>query len=164
MHRVIAGLAAAGVAGSTFWLALRTPARALCASPGQMSGGGANHWLVVTVNREPDRLTAGTGRLPAPITNVADQAEVRVQPAPGGRGTELGLRLIEPPPTGLAGAIARLLGTDPRQSLRSALRDAKSLIETGEVIQPGESGSSHPTATCRLFDMALRVAGGVGRL
>jgi hypothetical protein len=87
-----------------------------------------------------------------------------VAPAPGGRGTELGLRPVTPPQAGLPGLVARLRGSDPRQELRSALRDAKSLIETGEVIRPDEPPSTHPTATGKLLDLAISRAGGEGRL
>jgi hypothetical protein len=44
------------------------------------------------------------------------------------------------------------------------LRDAKSLIETGEVLRPDEPGSAHPTAAGKVLGFALRVSGGEGRL
>jgi hypothetical protein len=131
---------------------------------GRVSGHTASGWLRVTVNCPPERLAPGGGGLPEPITKLSGRAEVSVEPAPGGRGTELGLRPVTPPPAGLPGLVVRLRGSDPRQELRSALRDAKSLIETGEVIRPDEPPSTHPTATGKLLDLAISRAGGEGRL
>jgi hypothetical protein len=79
-------------------------------------------WLVVTVNAEPSRV-AGDPRLTEVLANLGAGVETRIVPAPGGRGTEVGVR---PAPTG---APARLTGTNPRQDVRRALRDVKSLIE-----------------------------------
>jgi hypothetical protein len=118
-----------------------------------------NRWLAVTVNCPPARLAD----LPAPLAGLTDIAEVRIRPAPGGRGTELAMRLFEQPPVGTAGAVARLSGDDPRQRVRVALRDAKSLIETGEVLKPDDS-TNHPTPAGRLFDISTRLAGKEGRL
>jgi uncharacterized membrane protein len=70
-----------------------------------------NRWLAVTVNCPAERLAD----LPAPVAELSDIAEVRVRPAPGGRGTELAMRLREQPPVGAAGLPARLSGNDPRQ-------------------------------------------------
>jgi hypothetical protein len=87
----------------------------------------ANRWLAVTVNAPVEAITQ-SGRLPEPLERLSDTVEVRVLPAPGGRGTELAARLREPG--------ARLAGKDPRQDVRLALREAKSLVETGEVLRP----------------------------
>jgi hypothetical protein len=73
------------------------------------------------------------------------------------------MRLREQPPVGAAGLPARLSGNDPRQRVRAALRDAKSLIETGEVVKPDDP-TIHPTPTGRLFDFAAALAGKEGRL
>jgi hypothetical protein len=150
--------AGAGV-GSLAWLASRTVTSVL----GRVTGGTGSGWLRVTVNCPPEQLAPG-GQLPAPIAKLSGRAEASVEPAPSGRGTELGLRPVIPAPAGLPGLLARLRGSDPRQELRSALRDAKSLIETGEVIRPDEPPSTHPTATGKLLDLALSRAGGEGRL
>lgn len=121
-----------------------------------------NRWLMVTVNCPPDRLRPDD--LPAPVARLRDKAEVTVRPAPGDRGTELGVRLHEPPPAGLAALVARLSGDDPRQELRSALRDAKSLIETGEVIKPAEPPTTRPTLLGKPLELAIRRSAGEGRL
>jgi hypothetical protein len=121
-----------------------------------------NRWLVVTINCPPGRLSPG--ELPAPVARLLDKAEVTVRPAPGDRGTELGLRPHGPPLAGLAALAARLSGDDPRQELRSALRDAKSLIETGEVIKPAEPPTTRRTLLGKPLELAIRRSGGEGRL
>ena len=132
--------------------------------------GAADRWLVVTIACPPERLTR-PGGLPEPIVRLQREAEVevRVQPAPGDRGAELGLRLSRPRaagvPAGIASEIAaRLGGTDPRQRLRSALRDAKSLIETGEVLRPDTPPTTRTTVTGKVMEVATKRAGGEGRL
>ncbi|HEU5161174.1 MAG TPA: hypothetical protein VFU43_29535 [Streptosporangiaceae bacterium] len=123
-----------------------------------------NRWLSVTIACPPERLSE-PGGLPEPITRLERDAEVRIQAAPGGRGTELGLRLredvYERQPIGIT---ARLSGADPRQRLRSALREAKSLIETGEVIQPDSPPTTRSTLTGKALELATKRAGGEGRL
>ncbi len=121
-----------------------------------------NRWLTVTVNCPPERFPAG-GELPGPVAQLSDIAEARVRPAPGGRGTELAMRPFSQPPVGAAGLPDRLSGNDPRQRVRAALRDAKSLIETGEVLKPDDP-TDHPTPSGRLFHVATRLAGREGRL
>ncbi len=121
-----------------------------------------NRWLAVTINCSPARLSRDN--LPGPVAKLTDRAEVSIRPAPGGRGTELAMRLLNPPPTGVSGMAARLSGDDPRQRLRAALRDAKSLIETGEVIQPDSPPTAHPTLAGKLMDFAISTSAGEGRL
>jgi len=117
-----------------------------------------NRWLFVTVNRPSAEVSAA---LPEPVARLSGTAEVCVRPAPGGRGTELGLRLRDARPTG---PIARLTGTDPRQDLRTALREAKSLLETGEVLRPDGPPTTRRTKTGKVLELATRRAGGEGRL
>jgi hypothetical protein len=127
----------------------------------------ADRWLAVTINCPPERLTEpGTDGLPEPIARLGSDAQIRIRPAPGGRGTELALRLPEPQSQSQSrtGIVDRLAGNDPRQRLRSALRDAKSLIETGEVIQPDAPPTTRRTVTGKVVELATRRAGGEGRL
>jgi hypothetical protein len=121
-----------------------------------------NRWLAVTINCSPARLSRDN--LPEPVARLTDRAEVSIRPAPGGRGTELAMRLLHPPPTGVTGMAARFSGEDPRQRLRSALRDAKSLIETGEVIHPDTPPTTHATLAGKLMDFAISTSAGEGRL
>jgi hypothetical protein len=159
-----AASALTGAVGAA-WLATRPLARSIVSTVGRTAGNGPGHqWLKVTISCPPEQLTPHASQLPEPIARLNGRVEVSVAPAPGDRGTELGLRLVEPPPAGMAGMLARLRGGDPRQELRSALRDTKSLIETGEVIRPDEPPTTHPTPTGKLLDLALSRAGGEGRL
>jgi hypothetical protein len=149
-----AGAAAAGVTAGG-WLAARNMTSFRDDPP-------RNRWLMVTVNCPADQLKADD--LPLPVARLREKADVVIRPAAGDRGTELGLRLHDSPPGGLAGLAARLSGRDPRQELRSGLRDAKSLIETGEVLRPAEPPTTRRTLLGKPLELATRRAGGEGRL
>jgi hypothetical protein len=116
--------------------------------------------LVVTVNR-PVAEVRVDGRLPDPLERLGESVTLDVRPAPGGRGTEIEARLADATP---AGPVARLAGADPRQPVRRALREAKSLLETGEVVRPDEPSTSRPTPLGRALDVVTRRAAGEGRL
>jgi hypothetical protein len=114
----------------------------------------ASRWLAVTVNAQ-----VTVEQLPEPLRRLGDQVEVRVRPAPGDRGTEVLARPTRPVPVG-----GRLRGSDPRPAVRRALREAKSLLETGEVLRPSRPGSDRPTLPGRLLDVVIGRAQGEGRL
>lgn len=159
MKRVIGGtLLATGAsavgAGVAKWLASRN---------GGVIGDRAprNRWLMVTVNCPPDRFPAADD-LPEPVKKLAGMADVMIRPAPGNRETELGMRLREQPSAAATGLAARIAGDDPRQQIRAALRDAKSLIEAGEVLRPDEP-TTHPTPAGKVLDLAARRSYGEGR-
>ena len=103
----------------------------------------ASGWLVVTVFREPSEIDPAA--LPAPLADLGDRVEVRVQPAAGGKGTELAARLRDLPSSGTA--VDRLRGSDPQADVRSALRQAKQLIEVGEVLAVDPAPHGKRTAT-----------------
>src|SRR4051812_15713510 len=107
----------------------------------------AECWLAVTVNMAPDRITPDA--LPEPLAGLGDRVEVRISPAPGDRGTELA---------------ARPRGGLPPQPVRLALRQAKSLLETGEVVRPSEPGSAHPGPAGRVLAAVAQRSAGEGRL
>lgn len=121
-------------------------------------GADENRWLAVTVNRPADDIDLAS--LAEPLARLGDRIEVQVRAASGDKGTELMARLREP---GATGVVARVAGTDPRQEVRLALRQAKALLETGEVLEP-EPSSAHPGPGGRLVRLASRRAGGEGRL
>lgn len=156
---LVAAGASAGAAGALAGARLLR-SRALRGVPGDAVP--RNRWLAVTVNIPPE-LFPSASDLPEPIARLTDQAEVGIHPAPGGRGTELAMRLLKPPPAAKSGLIGRARGDDPRQEIRAALRDAKSMIETGEVLQPDEP-TTHPTRTGKLMELMTSRAGGEGRL
>jgi len=105
-------------------------------------------------------------QVPAPLAALGDLVEVEVRPAPGDKGTELRARLRVPEPTGMASAAGRVAGNDPRQRVRAALREAKQLIEVGEVLRvdPTPHGRRTPTPTGALVERATDLAPGEGLL
>ena len=126
-------------------------------SAGRPAGAGqpASGWLVVTVLCEPSGID--TAELPAPLAEFGDQIEVRVRPAPDGKGTELAARLRD---RHSGSTLGRLSGSDPHADLRSALRRAKQLIEVGEVlaVDPVPHGKRTATPGGVLLEAWTRVA------
>lgn len=120
----------------------------------------ARRGLVVTINRPPEEV-APQGRLPAPLSDVAESLEVEVRAAPGDRGTELAARPRPPADTGAPG---RSLPT--RDKLRLTLRQTKQLVETGELlaVEPQPEGRRSPTPSGLALEAAIRRAGQKGRL
>jgi hypothetical protein len=152
--RLIGATAVAVVGGGMLVRQLRA-ARHPTVDGGARDRKRDTRWRVVTIYREPDEVAPG-GRLPEPLAALGDSIETQVRPAPGGKGTELAARLRVPAPSGAAGMAARARGTDPRQRLRSALREAKQRIEVGEVlaVDPTPHGRRSPTP----MGMALAAA------
>jgi uncharacterized membrane protein len=67
---------------------------------------------------------------------VSNEGEVRFLAAPGGRGSEVHVRLrYSVPGRRLSEAAARYFGEDPRQQLDDDLRRFKQVAETGEVVR-----------------------------
>jgi uncharacterized membrane protein len=67
---------------------------------------------------------------------VRNAGTVEFHRAPGGRGTEIRVRLRYEPPGGALGvAVATLLGDEPNIALRDDLRRFKQVLETGEVVR-----------------------------
>ncbi|MEQ4302294.1 hypothetical protein ABNF97_13020 [Plantactinospora sp. B6F1] len=89
---------------------------------------------VVTVGRPPAEL-APDGRLPEPLASLGPGVTVTLRPAPGGRGTELVAVLRRDESSLFARLSARLTGENRREAVRTALRQAKQLAETGEVLR-----------------------------
>jgi hypothetical protein len=120
------------------------------------AGRPASGWLAVTVFREPSEIDAA--ELPAPLAEFGDRIEVRVRPAPGGKGAELAARLRDRQSSGTAAS--RLNGSDPQADLRSALRRAKQLIEVGEVlaVDPAPHGKRTATPGGALLEAWTKVA------
>ena len=125
------------------------------------AGGRPDRWHAVTVNRAFEEL-AGPGGLPALLADLGEKVEIQMRPAPGDRGTEVFARWREPLPAGPAEVAARARDDDPRQVVRKALREAKSVLETGEVVLPDRPPTNEPTLTERPLGSANRRARGEG--
>jgi hypothetical protein len=122
----------------------------------QHNGSGEqSRWLAVTVNAPPEQVAPRLAEAMAEL-----DVETRVTLAPGDRGTEAAARLRDAP----AGVGRRLADDDPRQDVRRALRDMKSLVEAGEVVRPDEPTTGKRTPGGALVRFATRRAGGEGRL
>jgi hypothetical protein len=119
----------------------------------------------VTVCKQAGEVAPG-GVLPRPLAELGDAVEVRITPAAGAKGTELAARLRDPEPSGLGGAAARVAGRDPRQAIRSALRESKQLLEVGEILRvdPQPAGRRTPTPAGKLLEAITRRAAGEGVL
>ncbi|MFJ9041789.1 hypothetical protein ACIRF8_35125 [Streptomyces sp. NPDC102406] len=134
------------------------------ARPGGAADDGADdRWLTVTVNR-PVGDVGSEVKPPPPLDGLADRIDVRITPAPGDRGTELAARFKESVAAASTSMPARLAGQDPRQELRRALRDAKSLLEAGEVLRPDAPPTTRPTPGGKLLELFTRRSGGEGVL
>jgi hypothetical protein len=123
-------------------------------------GPHSEGWRSVTVLATPDEI-APAGALPAPLEEIAEALEVRMLPAPGDRGTELHARILEGADT------QRVFGDrDPVSSVRAALREAKQLVETGEILRviPRPHGHRPDTPAGRLVDAAEEKSKGTGIL
>ena len=138
MRRTVLG---AAVAATAVTVVVRRLTRAKGVD--RLAGSARDRWHSVTVFREPEQL----GQLPAPLDELGATVEVRIRPAPGGRGTELAARLAEPVPGGVAALAAKARDKDPVRRLRRALREARSLAELGEVLLPDAPSTTKPTPT-----------------
>ena len=160
MKRVLsAAVVTAGGAG----VVLARPLQGRTSAYGSSAGvEPRSRWRAVTINRTPDEVMP-EGRVPEPLARLGDAVEVEVAVAPGNKGTELRARLRSPEPQSVVG---RLAGKDPRQELRSALREAKQLIEVGEVLRvdPVPHGRRTPTPTGWLVELVTKRASGEGVL
>jgi hypothetical protein len=148
---VAVGAAAAGVLTGR-----RIARRARAPEP----GGDRNPWHSLTVNRTPEEL----GHRPAPLGDLGIPVNIRVRPAPGGRGTELAVQLLEPEPTGVALVVAKMRNNDPVRKVRRALREARQLAEVGEILLPDTPPTTRRTLTGAPLAYAVRHGREEGRL
>jgi len=122
--------------------------------PGGAATDDPHAWRAVTVNRPIGDLE---GAIPAPLSGLGNAVEIRLQPAPGGKGTEIHARLTEPVP-------AQVDGQEPVAALRSALRQAKQAAEVGYVLEADLNTTTRRTPLNEPLRQATRHAGGEGRL
>ncbi|MDQ1744535.1 MAG: hypothetical protein QOE23_2874 [Pseudonocardiales bacterium] len=118
-------------------------------------------WQTVTILAGPQQV-APDGRLPAPLTELAGLIETRLEPAPGGRGTQLSARTrpgSRPAPVTADSAPGKdptgWKGVDPARQIRIALQHARQLIEVGEVlaVEPQPAGKRRRPARGLLVDL-----------
>ena len=120
LQRVLAGIETASPTGEGLsrWV--------VCAPFGRRA-----EWQAQLDADEPATLIAWHS---VPGSGLANRGEVRFLDAPGGRGTEVRVRIEYHPPLGTMGAaLAKLFGEEPSQDLRAALGNMKALMETGEI-------------------------------
>ena len=88
----------------------------------------------VTISRAAEDVIALIGQAEPPLSD--EDAEVLYDAAPGGRGTEVRVRLDREVPGGaLREKVAAVVGSDLQRQLDDALRRFKQLVEAGEVAR-----------------------------
>lgn len=103
----------------------------------QAPAGKTVEWGAEIVEDRPNELIAWRSLDGADVDNAG---QVRFRPAPGGRGTEIGVELRYDPPGGRLGkTVARLFGKEPDQAVYGDLRRLKQVLETGEVVRSDAS-------------------------
>jgi len=114
-----------------------------------VTGPGRSHWVVegpggLPVEWDAEIVEDRPGEFLAwrslPGAQVENSGWVSFRPAPGGRGTEVSLRLVyHPPAARLGAAVASLFGRDPARQLREDMGRLKQVIETGEIARSDAS-------------------------
>jgi hypothetical protein len=107
---------------------------------------GKDRWHAATVNLPPERVS-DDGAAPPPLRDMSG-IEVRMQQAPDGKGTEI---------------YVRSTGADVGD-VRRALREAKSLLEVGDVLLPAGPPTTQPTPLNKPIRTATEHAREEGRL
>jgi hypothetical protein len=160
MRGVAAGVMAVGGAGVLLARRLQGQRQAY---GGSAEAEPRSRWRAVTINASPEEVMPD-GQVPGPLARLGDLVEVEVSVAPGDKGTELRARLRSAKAE--ESLVGRLSGQDPRQQVRSALREAKQLIEAGEVLRvdPVPHGRRPPTPAGWLVELATKRAPGEGVL
>ncbi|HEY2590138.1 MAG TPA: SRPBCC family protein [Steroidobacteraceae bacterium] len=91
-------------------------------------GGIRLEWDSEIVDDTPDRMISWHS-LNADVPNAGS---VHFDPAPGGRGTFVRVRMSHDMPT-LSGIAARVIGKVPKRQVKEDLRRFKQIMETGEI-------------------------------
>ena len=95
-------------------------------------GGKRVEWDAETTEDRPNELIAWRS---LPDADVYNAGEVRFNPAPGDRGTEIRVTLEYRPPLGKLGSkVAMLWREEPGQQVADDLRHFKQVLETGEIV------------------------------
>jgi hypothetical protein len=103
------------------------------------NGGGAmrvGESITVRGEREDIARRWREHQAHADFMDGAKSFEVRFEPAPGGRGTEIHVHFEYSPPLGAVGAVVdKVRGDDPATMAKYELRRFKQIVETGEVVR-----------------------------
>ncbi|MBI9116114.1 hypothetical protein [Sanguibacter suaedae] len=107
----------------------------------------------MTIDRPASEVPGPAASWPAPLARLADDVELRTNPAPGDRGTEVY-------------AQRRADRTDPTLDgrIRGALRETRMILETGEILLGDAPSTTRSTVTNLPLRLALRHARTGGRL
>lgn len=93
--------------------------------------GTTVEWDAVIHNEVPGELIAWKS---IGVADVDSAGAVNFRRAPGGRGTEVRVKLQYDPPAGVVGAaVAKLFGEDPATQIEEDLKRLKMLLEAGET-------------------------------
>ncbi|MEU8658646.1 hypothetical protein [Actinoplanes philippinensis] len=96
---------------------------------------------VVTVFRPLSELEVT--QLPGSLKEITGGVEIRLAEAPGGRGTEIAVRIPDGSPI-------------TEGEVRRALRETRSLLEAGDVLLPSGPPTTVPTPLNRPLQMATQ--------
>jgi hypothetical protein len=107
---------------------------------GHAANGGGTMRIseAITVRGERDEIARRwrEHHAHAEFMEGAKSFEVRFEPAPGGRGTEIHVHFQYSPPLGAVGAMVdKVRGDDPATMAKYDLRRFKQIVETGEVLR-----------------------------
>jgi len=124
----------------------------------RMMADGSSHWVAKapagkhvewdaeTLEDRPNELIAWRS---LPDADVYNAGEVRFNPAPGGKGTEVRITMEYDPPFGKLGSkVAMLFREEPGQQVQDDLRHFKQVMETGDIVvsDATKQRGPHPAA------------------
>jgi uncharacterized membrane protein len=90
--------------------------------------GATVEWDAEVINEVPDQVIAWRSLANADVTSAGS---VNFSEMPGGRGTEVRVRLQYDPPAGkLGAAVATLFGEEPSQQIADDLQRLKEMLES----------------------------------
>jgi uncharacterized membrane protein len=99
--------------------------------------GKTVEWDAEIIEDKPNELIAWRSLESSEVDN---SGIVYFKDAPGGRGTEVHVRINYNPPGGFLGAeIAKLFGEEPEEQIKGDLFRFKQVLETGEVVHSDAS-------------------------
>ncbi|CCG04851.1 SRPBCC family protein [Blastococcus saxobsidens] len=123
-----------------------------------LDGGARSHWVAeapgkLSVEWDAEVVEDSPGELirwrSLPGAGIENAGSVGFRPAPGGRGTEVRVRLAYAQPGGRLGkVVAGLFGESPEQQVRDDLTRFKQVLETGHVVR--SEGTPHGLEAGRL--------------